>query len=115
MLKLEHDANSEPRRTSNSVPSMHTFARNCGKELDEKQLIAYEILCSTFLLQLLREGGDRSTGLGGFLSASLNSSEEDRATRDKLIEKLKARGAHEQLIMFLTGPAGCGPGCFPAL
>jgi hypothetical protein len=104
----EHNANGEPSRTSNSVPSMHTFARNCGNELDEKQLIAYEILCSTFLLQLLREGGDRSTGLGGFLSASLNSSEDDRATRDKLIEKLKARGAHEQLIMFLTGPAGCG-------
>jgi hypothetical protein len=105
----ERGASRGGRTSSNSMPSMLEFAQNSGKDLDEKQLIGYEILCSTFLLQLLREGGDsRSTGLGGFLSASLNCSEEDRATRDELIRKLKARGAHDQLVMFLTGPAGCG-------
>ena len=85
---------------------MQDLAKSGGNNLDEKQYIAYDVICCTFLLQLLYEGGNGDTALGNYLNSTLNCEHNNR--RDDLITRLKARGAMDQLIMLLSGPAGCG-------
>jgi hypothetical protein len=74
--------------------------------LDEKQYIAYEMIACTFLLGLVNDGSDKNTKLGAYLQQTM----EIPSTTDAkdVIEKLKARGGRDQLLMFLTGPAGLG-------
>ena len=55
---------------------------------------------------MLYEGGNGDTALGNYLNSTLNCEHNNR--RDDLITRLKARGAMDQLIMLLSGPAGCG-------
>ena len=88
------------------IPTLDGVARSKSKQLDKKQYIAYDVICCSFLLQLVRDGGNDSTDLGGYLNTTLNCDSVN--SRDKLIQKLKARGAKDQLIMLLSGPAGCG-------
>jgi hypothetical protein len=76
---------------SNFIPSMKRIAKE-GK-LDEKQNIAYEVICCTFLLQLMFE---------------MVVTSEDMRKHQDLMKELKARGAQEQLVMLLTGAASCG-------
>ena len=59
-----------------------------GKQLDKKQYIAYEIIASSFLLSLIEDG--------------VGIEETHSECKDELIKRLKARGCHPQLIMFLT-------------
>ena len=91
------------------TPTLSGIARKVAKVekklLDKKQYIAYEIICCTFLLGLIREGKDTSSQLSRCLGLSL---EEDSQTTDDLIEELQARGGEDQILMFLTGPAGAG-------
>ena len=51
-------------------------AQEGGKNLDLKQIITYESICSTFLLQLVTDGGDHSTTIGSYFAnvAASNSS-----------------------------------------
>jgi len=88
------------------IPTLKSVAMSAGKQLDEKQYVAYEVICCTFLLQLVYEGGNCHTNLGRCLNVTLDS--EMRTLMEDTTRKLKARGAKEQLIMLLTGPAGCG-------
>jgi len=95
------------------VPRLSEFANGRGrgsKKLDDKQYAAYQIVCCTFLLQLVNEGYSTATKLGRVLhGATLQPmSEEGTKTKCDLIKDLKARGAKEQLVMFLSGGAGCG-------
>ncbi len=75
-------------------------------QLDEKQYIAYEMIACTFLLGLVNDGRDKNTKLGAYLQQTMEitSTEDGNDT----IKKLKARGGRDQLLMFLTGPAGSG-------
>ena len=66
----------------------------------------YEIISCTFLLGLIHDGQDCTSALGLCLNQELFGS--DKSDTEDLVEKLKARGGMEQLIMFLTGPAGAG-------
>ena len=75
--------------------------------MDEKQYIAYEILCCTFLLGLINEGCDSNLKLSSYLQQAI-SVEIDEQDMVDLTQELKVRGGHDQLIMFLTGPAGAG-------
>jgi hypothetical protein len=59
--------------------------------LDGKQNIAYEVICCSFLLQLI-----------------LEMKVTDFNRTQNLIKDLKARGGQEQLVMFLSGAGGCG-------
>ena len=93
-------------RPNEYIPTLEEVARSGSKQLDMKQYIAYEIICCSFLLQLILEGGDGGTRIGNFLNATLNCP--NTTLRDELIKKLKARGGEEQLIMLLSGAAGCG-------
>jgi len=99
----------EDTSSSCHIPTLVGVARKVAHQdkvkLDEKQYIAYEIVACTFLLKLVEEGRDKSSILGKYLGSALGSSKGDM---ELLIEHLKARGGMEQLLMFLTGPAGAG-------
>ena len=62
------------------IPTMASIAlkvaREDGTKLDEKQIVTYESICSTFLLQLVNDGEDDSTSIGTFFAnaaASISS------------------------------------------
>ncbi len=75
-------------------------------QLDEKQYIAYEMIACTFLLGLVNDGRDKTTKLGTYLQQTMEIT--TTADANDIIKKLKARGGKDQLLMFLTGPAGSG-------
>jgi hypothetical protein len=75
-------------------------------ELAEKQYIAYEMIACTFLLGLLKDGNDSNTTL--FTSTQKTMGGESPKEITDIMKTLKARGSQEQLILFLTGPAGSG-------
>ena len=87
-----------------NIPTMKGVAARSGKKLDAKQYIAYQIICCTFMLKVVNEGYDENTTLGSIM----NISDDDDITRNTIIEELRNKGAQDQLLMFLTGPAGCG-------
>ena len=43
-----------------NIPTLKQFADSSGKTMDDKQYIAYEVICCTFLLQLIYEGGTQT-------------------------------------------------------
>ncbi len=75
-------------------------------QLDEKQYIAYEMIACTFLLGLVKDGLDSNTTLFACLQ-QIEGGQSSNGTTD-IVNRLKARDAKEQLLMFLTGPAGLG-------
>jgi hypothetical protein len=106
----ESDKEHGKKKKDRKIPTLPKIARKVARlektQLDEKQYIAYEMIACTFLLGLLNDGNDKNTKLGAYLQQSM----EIAATADvnDVIKKLKARGGHDQLLMFLTGPAGSG-------
>ena len=96
----------------NSMPNpqsiSHTLLKiqkEWGVTLDEKQVIAYDIICCTFLIDVLREcsGNHLLKSIADVINHPTDLSDERR-----IHEKLKARGGEDNLRMFLTGPAGAG-------
>ena len=75
--------------------------------MDEKQYIAYEIIACSVLLQLINDGQDSKSLLYSYLQQSMTDRPE-QSTKTSIVNQLKARGAQDQLLMFLTGPAGAG-------
>ena len=94
---------------SNLVGVARKVASCGGPKLDEKQYIAYEDICCSFLLVLVNDGLDMNPslldGLGNSFSDYKNG---DKVNR--IIEELQVQGGREQIIMFLSGPAGAGKG-----
>ncbi len=64
------------------------------------------MIACTFLLGLLNDGSDKNTKLGAYLQQTMEIA--TTADANDVINKLKARGGRDQLLMFLTGPAGLG-------
>ncbi len=64
------------------------------------------MIACTFLLGLVNDGGDKNTKMGTYLQQTMEIT--STADANDIITKLKARGGREQLLMFLTGPAGLG-------
>jgi hypothetical protein len=64
------------------------------------------MIACTFLLGLVNDGRDKNTKLGAFLQQTMEIA--STADANYIIKKLKARGGRDQLLMFLTGPAGSG-------
>ena len=93
--------------STNDVPHTPTMTeilekakRHHNIELDSKQLKAYEMICATFMIKLIR---DQISG-----TSSEQGHTEQAARINRIIEGLKSLGGKDQLIMFLTGPAGAG-------
>jgi hypothetical protein len=92
----------------NSQSIAHSLLRiqkDWGVTLDKKQVMAYDIICCTFLIDILREcsGNNLLRSIADVINHTKNISDERR-----IHEKLKARGGEDSLRMFLTGPAGAG-------
>jgi hypothetical protein len=102
----EHCSNDKHR----NIPTLHEIARKVARlekmELDEKQYIAYEMIACTFLLGLVKDGNDSNTALFTSLQKMMGG-ESSKEIAD-IVRKLEARGGQEQLLLFLTGPAGSG-------
>jgi hypothetical protein len=75
-------------------------------ELDEKQYITYEMIACTFLLGLVKDGNDSNTAF--FTSLQKTMGGESSKEIAEIVRKFEARGGQEQLLLFLTGPAGSG-------
>jgi type II secretory pathway predicted ATPase ExeA len=65
------------------------------------------MIACTFLLSLVKDGNDSSTTLLTSLQKTVRGNPSSETIKD-ILDKLQARGGQEQLIMFLTGPAGSG-------
>ena len=105
----QDSADTSPSSEKLSLPLFQELLKKVAKVekkvLDAKQYIAYEIICCTFMLGLLRDGKDTSTLLSRCLGQCLD---ECPQTTNDLIERLQARGGEDQILMFLTGPASAG-------
>ena len=106
---VNHEGSDSPQQTS-AVPTLvetaRMIARNGGPQMDEKQYIAYEVICCTFLLGLINDDLDNDETLRTHLNQALSSYKQKKTK--KIIKELKIRGGDDQLLMFLTGPAGAG-------
>ena len=104
---------SVPDKTleTSQVPTLLEVARKVaqyeGTQMDEKQYVTYEVMCCTFLLGLVKDGNNPRSSLGSSLNQAISPGDDER-DMEKLVEELKVRGGKDQLIMFLTGPAGAG-------
>ena len=116
---MDHDDDSFPHQDLNGdqsessaparhrIPTLRDIARKYN--LDDKQYIAFQVVCCTILLQLVTEGDHYDTKLGEMLGATLNPLAANvQLTKDSVVRNLKAKGAKDHLVMFLTGAAGCG-------
>ena len=97
-------------KTQHKIPTLPQIAWKVARlektQLDEKQYISYEKISCTFLLGLVNDGQDTNTKLGAYLQKTMEIAYISDA--NDIIAKLKARGGRDQLLMFLTGPAGLG-------
>ena len=102
---------ADEETTASPVPTLVDTARKVaryeGTQMDEKQYVAYEVICCTFLLGLVNDGNNPHSLLTSYLRQAISSTDDER-DMEQLVEELKVRGGQEQLLMFLTGPAGAG-------
>ena len=103
--------NKTTNNNQSKVPNLPEIARKMAKlektQLNEKQYIAYEIIACTFLLGLVKDGNSPKTTLYSSLQQSMGCP--NTTDMEDLVNRLKARGGQDQLLMFLTGPsAGSG-------
>jgi type II secretory pathway predicted ATPase ExeA len=64
------------------------------------------MIACTFFLGLVNDAQNPYTNLGAYLQQRLRGS--TTADIEDTVKMLKARGGREQMLMFLTGPAGSG-------
>ena len=103
----DQDSMANRNRIPTLVDTARQIAREQGVTMDEKQYIAYEIIACSVLLQLINDGQDSKSLLYSYLQQSMTDRPE-QSTKTSIVNQLKARGAQDQLLMFLTGPAGAG-------
>ena len=101
-----HMTQEDPNNLQNTLPSLSDAASSWGSQLDDKQLIAFKVICCSFFLRLVLDGTDGDTDLSNILSSGLHC--DCIEERNDIIKKLSESGAMQQLVMFMTGPAGCG-------
>ena len=97
---------------SSSVPTICGIAEKLHKTrgilLDHIQFVAYKIICSSFMLNAVNEGWNNKLLQ---LSSMLGSDEPDdteKKVKNSIVQKLEKMGGKDQLLMFVTGPAGAG-------
>ena len=105
--KNDRDSTANSNRIPTLVDTARQIASEQGVTMDEKQYIAYEIIACSVLLRLINDGQDSKSLLYSYLQQSMTARSE-QSTKMSIVNQLKARGAKDQLLMFLTGPAGAG-------
>jgi hypothetical protein len=85
----------------NKIPTMMDIIENANRthsiNLDEKQQVAYKIICSSFLIQITKDQESQCTD---------SHRPQQLAPLQETIKKTEKNGGTEQLIMFITGPIG---------
>jgi hypothetical protein len=79
------------------IRSIWEVAESSAKRLDEKQYIAYQIICCTLLLRVIRDMGDSSLDLGQLLGRTLNLTSDMKQSRDNLITE-ETYWSHNQIL-----------------
>jgi len=106
----ENDNSEEELFNDLTIPTLTGVARKIawteGTHMDDKQYTAYEVICCTFLLELIKDAGDPDSDIYSHLQDAISNKKNKDI--EALIEELKIRGGHDHLIMFLTGAAGAG-------
>ena len=82
-----------------------SLATQDGKVLDKKQYITYEMVCCTFLLELLNEALDPTSSVHRQMAVAISLGNILELI-DNLKEHLLARGGMDQMLLFLTKPVG---------
>ena len=95
----DNDADANPLQVPTMDATLKRAKQQHGIELDSKQMKAYEMICATFMIKIIRE---RTAHL------SDQNHPEQLGRVNEVIDGLKSLGGKDQLIMFLTGPAGAG-------
>jgi hypothetical protein len=100
------DGDEEDDSETNHPPKIPTMddilkkaKRQHGINLDPKQTRAYEMICTTFIIKIINDR--RAQFMGA-------SNPEQTRKVNEVIEGLESIGGKQQLILFLTGPAGAG-------
>jgi hypothetical protein len=105
-----NDKGHDKNNTLHKIPTLLKIAQKVAKivetQLDEKQYISYEMIACSFLLGLVNDGRDKNRKMGAYLQQTMEITSTTDA--NDIIKQLKARGGRDQLLMFLTGPAGSG-------
>ena len=105
-MKNEHF--SQEHETNPTIAGVaQTLAQQEGKLLDENQYITDEMLCCTFLLQIINETLDPASSIHKQVGVSI-SMEDNSELIDNIKQQLLAWGGIDQLPLFLTRPAGAG-------
>ena len=97
---------NQEKNNNETPPKMEDIIRK--KNLDFKQAVAFELMCTSFLLVSLQEEGIDSN-VNHLLN--LLSHAQGRCLKSnylKLRKELIKRGAQDQLIMLLSGMGGTG-------
>ncbi len=94
-----------PNFNRGNIPSMKSVAEKVslhrGITLDRIQYIAYEIICSSFLLNLLNESSKKNPDLSSDFTAN-DEELDDEPTNNikaKMLDNLKKIGAKDQLLI----------------
>jgi hypothetical protein len=104
--ETDQDKNTNSQKVQILQEITRRLARLEKKQLDKKQYIAYEIIACNFFLGLANNAQNPHTNLGAYLQQSLRGS--TTADIEDTVKMLRTRGAREQMLMLLTGPAGSG-------
>jgi hypothetical protein len=96
---------------NHTIPTMKEVADRIADEkgihLYRIQYVVYRIICSSFMLGVLNEGWDiRESTISE--SAGVDNVDIERGVKEKIADKLREIGGKDQLLMFITGPAGAG-------
>ena len=103
-----------PNFNTSVIPTMKSVADKMKSEtnitLDNTQYVAYEIICSSFMLNMVLEGWNSQKAASAGFSVTDDDREDLRLkdTMEMIVQSLEDVGAKTQLLMFVTGPAGAG-------
>ena len=85
--------------TLSPIPTMTSIAVKValedGTKLDSKQIVTYETICSTFLLQLVNDGEDDSSSIGNYFTNAATSVPSIHSTDSGVSNTCESSMSHE--------------------
>ena len=96
----KHNQTTQQPCTPTMIQTLQDAEQKYNINLDKKQLLAYQMVCATFMMRIIRDQTEHMS------LSDVNNNQMKRAKA--AIEQLRSLGGKDQLILFLTGPAGAG-------
>jgi hypothetical protein len=102
-LNMDEEEGESTNDIPSHIPTMDSIIEKAklrhGIDLDEKQTKAFEMICTTYMIRLIN---DQHALFGG------EPDQQQMTKMNAILEGLRSMGGKDQLVMFLTGPAGAG-------